>query len=203
MVPFQATEGETGRWRTLGTKIACPLSLLVLLMPQTLLALLSIMAFAYFALGSQRHDSDVERRAIATEVELAATDIAWGRITELERLAFDEEAAETGHVRLTPSSAPMGPEEASQMLYDDVDDWNGVEETQSVAVGAGTLEFNVEIVVSYVEDLAPSRPSATPTITKEVKVTVTELPSGPTDRVPATASLRRIITPISAAAVRR
>ena len=172
-------------------------------MPQTLLALCAIMAFAYFALGSQRHDSDVDRRAIANEIELAATDVAWARITALERLAFDEEAAETGRVRITPSTAPLGPEEGSTMLYDDVDDWNGVVETQSVAVGSGTLDFEVEIEVGYVQDLAPAQPSALPTLTKDLRVTVVEQQTGPSDRVPATVTLRRIVTPVGAAAIRR
>ena len=66
-------------------------------------------------------------------------------------------------------------------------------------LGGGPLRFRVEVEVGYVRDLVPSEPSAVPTMTKELVVRVTELPDHALDRPPATATLRRVVTPVSAA----
>lgn len=172
-------------------------------MPQTLLALCAILAFTYFAMGSQRHDADVDRRAQALEVERAATGVARARVGELERFAFDDEAADRAGVRITPSPDALGPEEPSALLYDDIDDWDGTSETEVITIGGGTLTFLVSVSVGYVQDLAPSQPSSTPTLTKEVVVTAVEQPAGAIDRPVATATVRRVITPAGAASALR
>jgi hypothetical protein len=61
----------------------------------------------------------------------------------------------------------------------------------------GTLRFQVAVSVRYMRDVAPSQASLTPSLTKEVRVMVVELPDGPTDRAPSQATLRRVVTPAS------
>lgn len=174
-------------------------------MQQTILALAAILSFTYLALGRQRHDNDVDRRTIAIEAELAATDVARARMSVLERMAFDEddynEAGELrSGVRMTAPTSPPGREESRVDDYDDVDDWDGYEDEVSVPVGQGALRFDVRVDVQYVRDDDPMRHSGgSATLTKEIVVTAVEDQEGETDRPPATATLRRVVTPASVA----
>lgn len=166
-------------------------------MPQTLLAIAALFCFGLLALGRQRHDNDLTRHTIAMEAELAAVDAATARMTAIERLAFDEEDIDRTGIRTQPSSTPLGPDggETTPTDFDDVDDWTGSDTTTDVPVGAGSLRFRTTVSVRYVDNLAPTTPSASATLTKEIRVSVVEVPEGPMDRTPAEASLRRVVTP--------
>ncbi len=170
-------------------------------MQQTILALAAILSFAYLALGRQRHDNDVERRAIGIEAELAATDVAQAQMSAMERLAFDEDDTGRSGVRTVPSSAPLGPDddETDTAAYDDVDDWHGHSTIVDVPVGESTLRFRRRVRVRYVRDRNPSQGSGNATLTKELFVRVDEIPPAETDRPPAQAHLRRVVTPAGVA----
>lgn len=170
-------------------------------MQQTLLALSALLVFSIYALGRHRSDNDVERRAVGAEVELAATDVATGRLAAVERLAFDNDDVERAGVRMTLPTSGLGPDadEPTRDAYDDVDDWDGARDTVSVAVGTGSLQFAVAVEVDYVDLNAPDTVVATPTLAKRVHVHVEEVEAGPSDRAPATVDLRRIVTPAASA----
>ncbi|WP_420456610.1 hypothetical protein [Rubrivirga sp.] len=170
-------------------------------MPQTLLAVAALFCFGLLAFGKQRHEHDVARHTIAIEAELAAADVARARMARVSQLAFDEEdvvedvAGRTG-IRVEPSDSPLGSDagEAGPDTFDDVDDWDDHTAVEAVPVGRGELQFRAAVRVRYVEDLAPETPAAGPTLTKEIEVSVVET-SPPAGRVPATATLRRVVTP--------
>lgn len=168
-------------------------------MQQTLLALAAVFAFGYLMLGRQEHDRSIERRSIAAQVELAAIDLARARMTAIEQAAFDEADSPDGRVRTVPSTNPLGPDEGVPSAYDDVDDWNGYDAVATVDIGVGTLRFRERVRVRYVEDRAPSTPASGATLTKEIVVSVEELVDGESDRPPATATIRRVVTPVSIA----
>ena len=170
-------------------------------MQQTILALAAILAFAYLALGRQRHDNDVERRAIGVEAELAATDLAQAQMSAMERLAFDEDDTGRTGIRTVPSAAPLGPDadETDTAAYDDVDDWHGHTSIVEVPVGQGAFRYRLRVRVRYVRDRDPSQGSGNATLTKELFVRVDEVPPAATDRPPAQAHLRRVVTPASVA----
>jgi len=165
-------------------------------MPQTFLALAAVLCFTFLALSRQQSDQDVVRRAIAAEVDLAAVDVAQALMTRVERSAFDEDDTARSGVRTQPSAFPLGPDagEDSPVDYDDVDDWMGYSGAETATVGAGTLSFQTFAHVRYVDDDDISQPSASATLTKEVTIVVVEL-RGSTDRPPARAFLRRVVTP--------
>ena len=168
-------------------------------MQQTLFALAAILSFAYLGLGQQRHHNDVERQAITAEAELAATDVALARMSALERLAFDEDDTGREGIRVEASTLPLGSDESSRADYDDVDDWTGITETIAVPVGRDSLRFERTVTVQYVDDENPGDASSTPTLTKEIVVSVVEIPPATTDRPAAQAQLRRVVTPASVA----
>lgn len=168
-------------------------------MPQTLLAIAAIFCFALLALGQQRHDHDLTRHSVAMEAELVAVDVARAQMTRIERLAFDEDDVGRQGIRTQPPPTAIGPDDAESgpATFDDVDDWNGFTEQVAMPVGMGTLRFQTVVSVRYMDNLAPSTPSATATLTKEIRVMVVEVQVGPSDRPPVQASLRRVVTPAS------
>ena len=171
-------------------------------MYQTLLALAALLAFAYFAAGRHQTDNDVERRAVMAAADLAASDVAEARMAEIggdDDLAWDERHTEGAPVRNEVGSTPLGPDdnvygdETSGAPFDDIDDAHGSEQTRAVAAGAGTLEFVVRDSVFYLAETLDAR-SAVPTRVKQVQVSVVEV--GALGRPPATATLRRAVTPM-------
>lgn len=175
-------------------------------MHQTLLALCAILTFAYLALGRQHHDQSVDRHAQAVEAELAAVDVARAQMSAMTRLAFDEEDLATNGIRTEPSGSTLGADagETGPAFYDDVDDWRDAPAwTEAVPVGMGTLTFRVAVAVRYVQDRRPTRASTKPTLTKEIVVSVVEVPDGELARPPATATLTRAVTPAGVASTLR
>lgn len=172
-------------------------------MYQTLLAVGALLAFAYFAVGRQQVDNDVERRAIMAAADLAAADLAEDRMAEIlndDDLAWDERHTENAPVRNEPGSSPLGPDtnangdETSGSPYDDLDDVHGMVHTREVAAGAGALQFSVRDSVFYLVETDLAARSSAPTRVKQVQVSVSEL--GARGRRPATATLKRVVTPM-------
>ena len=166
-------------------------------MPQTLLALAAIFAFGYLALNHQRMDQQVESRAIAVELDLAASDVARALMTRVEQHAFDEDDTGRTGVRTQPSPLALGPDDGEDGpgRYDDVDDWNGHTDTRTVPIGEGSVTFRTVVAVRYVDDADLSTRSARATLTKEISVGVVEVVPDGISRPPATAVLQRVVTP--------
>ena len=184
----------------MGTDVACRTDpCLPSPMQQTLFALAAILSFAYLSLGRQRHDNDVERRAIEIEAARAASDVVQLQMTAMERLAFDE--ADTGikGIRTVESELDLGPDygESSTGEFDDVDDWDEFEAVVAVPAGRDSLRFTLSVDVQYVENRQPSKPSTSHTLTKEILVSAVEVMPAAADRPPTQARLRRVVTPAS------
>lgn len=170
-------------------------------MQQTLLALAAIIAFSSYALTRHHTDNDTERRAVGIATEQAATDVARSRMALLDVYAFDEDDIDRKGIRQSPPSGHLGPDagESTPASYDDVDDWDGHEETLPYATTQGELQLHLSIDVRYVRPTDPNTPSSTPTLAKEVLVHVTEV-SPPADRAAVQVVLRRVVTPAGASA---
>lgn len=174
-------------------------------MQQTLLALAAAVAFSLYALTRHEDDASLERRSVSDHIEQAAEDLARARLSELSRLAFDEDDIGAPRIRTTPPVRPLGadPGEDSPALFDDVDDAAsrdavvGTPEIRAVQVGSGTVPVRVVIGVRYVNPTDPSVASPTPTLAKEVTVEVAEvLPTRqPSRRLPVRVILRSVFTP--------
>ena len=172
-------------------------------MYQTLFALAAVLAFAYYAVGRQQTDNDVERRAIAAELDLAAADVAEARMAEVYALAWDEEDVDRRDpksLRGAPPASGIGPDndpdddprETSPAFYDDIDDLDRSSSTETVAIGEGEVQFRVSTRVGFAPDDQPSDSTSAATRTKWVRVVVTEV--GERGRRPARVELRNALT---------
>lgn len=174
-------------------------------MQQTLLALAAVLTFSYYALTRHGDDAALERRTISDHIEQAAEDMARARLSELSRLAFDEDDIGSARIRTTPPVRALGadPGETTPALFDDVDDAIsyaavvGTPEIRAAQIGGGTVELRVVVTARYVRPTNPGVTSPSPTLAKEVAVQVTEVlaPGQRTRRVPVTVTLRSVFTP--------
>lgn len=167
-------------------------------MPQTILAVAAIMAFSLFALSQHRANASLEQTAMASEIELAATDLARDQLVAITSNVYDE--ADIGRTDLRRDIiglSAIGPDggESSIDLFDDVDDYDGFLDTLSVNWHGTALSFVVTADVQYVNANQPDLPSATPTLAKEVAVSVAEIGNSANERPTVTAKLVHIITP--------
>ena len=168
-------------------------------MQQTILALAAILAFSVFALNQHSTRAGVERTAIGSEIELAATDLARTRLANLTRFAFDEADTARDELRTDTDglSTTLGPDtgEIDVALFDDIDDYHAYSEVVTTTWDGRPLQFVVTIAARYVNpDNASEGVSAT-TLAKELTVTVEEVTTGATDRPPIQCLLSQVITP--------
>lgn len=170
-------------------------------MPQTLLALFALVLLSTVALGQHRHAATLDRGAEEREVELAGTDLARAWLAGVTERAFDEADIGRAGLRFTADSltvpADFGPElgEIAPATYDDVDDFHGLTLTDSVAWDAGFLVFDVSIAVRYVSPTSPDAVAGSPTLAKEIAVTIQERSASLLERRPVTGTLRAIVSP--------
>jgi len=177
-----------------------------LAMSQTLFALIALFVLSTYALGQLHSSASVARNSVQREAELAAADLARARLAVVTERLFDEADAGSTSIRfsaagLTPI-ADLGPDagETSPVHYDDVDDFHrpdGSAEVDSVAWDRGILYFDVSTRVRYVETSDPDASAASPTLAKEVMVTVTERFSGELGRRPVVARLRGVVSAVA------
>ena len=171
-------------------------------MQQTLLALCGLLIFSIYALGRHQADARVERDAVAGEVELMVTEQARALLTRIVALPYDEAdvGATVPRVNTTGLSVRLGRDslESTPAAYDDVDDWNGFTNPALLATWDGgtgaTHTLTASVVVRYVNPTNPTATAASPTLAKEVVVTVREA-QPPAGRPAATATLRQVVTP--------
>jgi len=172
-------------------------------MPQTLLALVAILIFSFFALSQHGATADVEQFAVTAEVELAAQRLARQRLAEVLARAFDEADVGLDRARVTPNGlSALGPDdgvltETTEADYDDVDDFHGAGALPVVAAWMDeSIDYWQTTTVRYI-DLATGAPSATPTHAKEVTVEVRAAPVGFVGAPQIAATLSQIVTPTS------
>jgi hypothetical protein len=172
-------------------------------MPQTILALVAVFILSTYSLSQLRNTAAIERRSVQREIELVAGDVARERLAEITERVFDQADAAGSSLRLSTAGltqvADMGPDagETGPALYNDVDDFHqadGSALADSADWDGGTLYFDVMITVRYVDPADPDAVATSPTLAKEVLVTVAERPTGTLRRRPAVTQLRAIVS---------
>ncbi len=172
-------------------------------MKQTLLAFLAMSLFSLLALSQQRVALKYHGMVYGRDIEMAGVDMALTWMTNIEGASFDEvDAGATGNPRtsvtgLTPSDA-LGPETQDYLdstPLDDLDDFNGIDTTYEHIFQDIKYPFDLAVQVQYVRPDNPNFASATPTLTKEVTVTVVERDSALVDRPRVKVEIKRVFSP--------
>lgn len=177
-------------------------------MQQTILALAALLAFSIYMLTRHNVEAEFERVAITAEMELAATDIATQRLSEVLTNAFDE--ADIGREGTRSSTAGLStigtadPDEPDEWAFDDVDDYHTFTRSVTRPWQGEDLVFTDSVSVRYVD---PANPDSTLTagtlsIAKEVTITVFAAPVGFIGTPPIGARLRQVATPATQSAYR-
>ena len=166
-------------------------------MPQVLLAVCAILVFSFFALSQHRANKHIEEIAIASEIELAATDAARDKLTDITSYPFDEDDIGRTGLRTDPAGlSAIGPDagETDQSLFDDMDDFDGFLDSLSVEWYGTPLQFVITADVRYVDPFQPDVGVAGPSLAKEIAVTVMEQDVS-ADRPRVMARLIQVVTP--------
>jgi len=167
-------------------------------MPQTLLALGAILAFAYFAFSQHQATADVEKSVVSAEYEHAAAEVGQSRLAAVTAYPFDEVDLHREGVRISPSGlSTVGRDdgETAEAHFDDVDDFHAAPARPVDVLWVGQpLAFRDSVSVRYV-DPATLAPVAGPSLAKEVTVFVRAVPVGWIGTPPIVAELRQIVTP--------
>lgn len=173
-------------------------------MQQTLLCLAAVLVFSLFGLGRHRAIAADERAEARRETEAAALATAERWAAALADAAFDEaDLDRTRPMRLAGQTAGLTPrahfgtyEEAAATDFDDVDDYDRFDGTETARAALGVVAFRVRIAVSYADPVtfAPVAGSQI-TTAKTAVVTVTEVRTD--GQLAATATLPVRVTPAS------
>lgn len=152
-------------------------------------------------MSQHQANAELEQVAIASEIELAATDVARDRLVAITSQVYDEADVGSTDLRrdivgLTPAAA-FGPDasETAPSLYDDLDDYHNFLDTVSVAWHGSSLEFAVTAEIRYVNPNEPDISSPSPSLAKEIAVRVTEIRQTEAMRPQVVAKLVHVITP--------
>ncbi len=146
-------------------------------MPQTLLAFLAMVLVTTFSLVYQRTVLDTQKQAIQDEMETMASGVALEIFEYVATRAFD---AQTVNGTVTPDNpnpalltdpGDFGGSDYSSAV--DIDDFDGLSITRAFEVDSLSIDFQVDIEVHYVNPDNPIENSDTPTLAKEVVLTLT------------------------------
>ncbi|HYE95416.1 MAG TPA: hypothetical protein VD962_04355 [Rubricoccaceae bacterium] len=166
-------------------------------MQQTLLAVVALLVFGTVALTMHQNNATAEHRAVAGDVDMAASDIASAYLIRALGRAYDEADTDSAAgLRITTVglTTELGPEAGETLAdFDDIDDFHGLATTDAISFEGTALPFDVSVAVRYVDPADPTRTSAVPTLAKEVIVTAVERDAAG-NRPPARCSLRRVVT---------
>ncbi len=171
-------------------------------MQQTLLALVAILIFSYFALSQHGARADIDQFAISAEVEFAAGRLARQRLATVLARAFDEADVGVSRVRTSPAGlSTIGPDdgvasEVNDTQYDDVDDYDGLSQPVTADWMDQEIAFTDSVSVRYV-DPATLVPVPGPSMAKEITVVVRAAPAGFVGTPQIAATLQQIVTPTS------
>lgn len=177
-------------------------------MQQTILALAALLAFSIYMLTRHNVEAEFERVAITAEMELAATDIATQRLSEVLANAFDEaDIGREGTRSTTDGLSVIGTADADELTeaaFDDVDDYHTVSRAVTRPWHTDTLVFTDSVSVRYVNpaNLSDTLAANTTALAKEITITVFAAPVGFIGTPGIGAQLRQVATPASQAAYR-
>lgn len=140
---------------------------------ELILVLGALTIFGMTILTANRFIVSQTNEMLEHEFEYFAASLAQGYIEEAKNMAYDENV-----INNTPSSLPTGFTSAGSLGpnggenygdYDDVDDFDGYSET----INSGRGDFEVNIVVVYVDPSDPDNPTSAKKYCKKMTVTVT------------------------------
>ncbi len=166
-------------------------------------AVLSIMLVGLFSMNLHRSMHQSQNRMVVNEVVTALTGAGYDVLELIGRLPFDENTDEskkdpleypviTSTNQLTPAAEFGGCTALalSNPACDDIDDFHGI---PTFTVTADGLEYEIDIVVQYVNPDSPDTPAGGNSYAKEVALTITN----PYLRVgdqPLQVNVRRVFT---------
>jgi hypothetical protein len=131
------------------------------------MVLLSVLVMNFYQITSVQIDTRSYNEAIIT-----GTAIGQSLFEEISTKAFDENTISKMIGSVDSLSAVLGPDfgENNRALFDDVDDYNNYQSSDSLA---GLGKFNYKIRVHYVQRLNPDVISNVRTFAKRVDVSIT------------------------------
>jgi hypothetical protein len=145
-------------------------------MPQTIGAFMAILTVMTFTLNYQRSEMLTQQRLIGGELEVMANAVASETMNYVATKSFDAAVAADVVTRLDPNTSSLTPSSGfGGAIYadaSDIDDFDGITDHDvffEMEDGAG-FNFVVKVAVNYVDDAGAH--SMSPTLTKEVNVTV-------------------------------
>ena len=172
-------------------------------MKQTLLAFLAMSMFSLLALSQQRVALKYHGMVHGRDVEMAAMDLMMSWFGNMQTRAFDEAdvslassgTPRTNTIGLTPASS-LGPEDSeAPSLFDDLDDYHGLDTLRMPYVfNQEVYAFDVNVDVRYVNPLNPSSPLVGASLAKEVTISLLESDE-PIDRSRVKVEIKRIFSP--------
>jgi hypothetical protein len=140
-------------------------------MPQTILAFLAILALTTLTLDQRDGKIRAYSARVGTEIELLAHGVGIGTIEMIAARPFDEATKGGNTVESTDElTAPSFPDDSPSGVFDDVDDYHGVELTRAFETPDDTTTFTVTVAIHYLDD--SSRRVSHRTYNKEIQVTV-------------------------------
>jgi hypothetical protein len=152
-----------------------------------LLTILAIVLLSFLVLNFYNSNTQKVLQMHSTKSIIAANGLAQSIIEEIETKAFDEHTI-TAPAWMAASLSPvLGPDggESINTQFDDIDDYNGYTKTFDInKVGS----FNIKVNVSYVQEMKPDVPSATPTYSKLIRVNISN------ESLPDTLRFKQVIS---------
>jgi len=146
---------------------------------QQLLVLGAIILFSIFILGIFTTENVNTKTTITNAAIITATGVAQNLLEQIQTEAFDSatvsKAVSTPNSLTPPSSLGPDPGETSVTKFNDIDDYNGYTEIDTigtVALGGIFSIFNVKAQVSYCTKMNPDVPSSVSTFSKKIDISV-------------------------------
>ena len=137
------------------------------------------------------HSSTTDKLIIlySNEAVIEATGIVQAVFEEIQTKAFDEntvsDAAKERNLLTPVLSLGADSSEAVYIEFDDIDDYNGLSITDTANVMG---EFELDVLVYYVDETSPYDSSGTRTYIKRVDVTISNV------SLPTTLSFKKLIS---------
>ncbi len=150
-------------------------------MQQTILALGALMITMMITVNQQQSIFRVQQLGYIRELENAAMDFGASRLEQImNTTAFDEVVVGATEMAFEASDftnlaqlGPDGAEHADQFAtFDDLDDYDGFEETVTHVMSADTFRFQVSYVVEYISPSSPNVVPGSPTMAKQLTASI-------------------------------
>jgi hypothetical protein len=142
-------------------------------MPQTLMALLSMMLLTLFTYNQHRSVLQMREDTLYRDIELRGTGVAVDHLEALTAVAFD---AATVDDTLTSAFDLTDTEDfGDDGTLDDLDDYHGLTLTDTRTTAYDTLYYGVETEIAYVEEFDLAVVASSPTRYKRATVRVYSL----------------------------